>query len=316
MIVETDILLWTAWGFGVFMVILVIIPLIRENRRSFNALSHNFIKLVVVLALLQAGGFAIKYVLLNILGYSEPIVPKNLQTDMIILFGVLAVLLLFTLYAFNLRRHYGLPFIWYIFVIAFNIQMGTSQVSAPVISSAIIAGVLAVLFFYKASKNRSGLMFGIGAYIIVNLLFGIYDQYVAVGLIPTEVCDVLALVCGNIVLALATWEVYDRYLLYDRAREKSIKSTWISKLVTTGPTSAPVVSSDILQEIRRKVTCPSCHATTVWTIPPEVISSLNGSQKGLVLVHIPENTTCEHEYGLYLTKNFDVLGYKKSTTCD
>ncbi|HME55689.1 MAG TPA: hypothetical protein VKM55_26010 [Candidatus Lokiarchaeia archaeon] len=317
---ESDILLWVVWGFGVFVTILVLIPLIRENRRQFNTLSHNFIILVGVLALLQGGSFVVKYILLNILGFTEPIIPINLQTDMITIFGLLAVVLHFSLYALGLRRHYGLPWIWYLFILAFLIVVG-EPIDVPVISSAIIAGVLVALFLYKAIKNRNGLLFGIALYILVNLVFGVYNQYLATGNLETEICDILAFLFGNVVLALASWDVYDRYLLYDRAREKAIKSTWIAKIMQMSNLNAPKISKFSSNhhnkeqvQVQRHVTCPVCSASNTWTIANDVIQMRENSSKGVLLVAVPVGTTCDHEYSVYINHAFEIVGYKNLWT--
>lgn len=318
MIVEIDILLWVVWGIGIFFTILVLIPLIRENRRLFNALSHNFIRLVAILSFLQGGNFVAEYLLINVLGFTEPIIPKNLQLVMIASFSMLAVILHFTLYAFGLKRHYGLPWIWFLFIIGFLIQVGT-PIDVPVISSALIAGVLVVLFFGKAFKNRSGLMFGIALYLINNLIFAVYIQYVASGILSEEMCIILAYLIGNIILALASWDVYDKYLLYDRAREKAIKSTWIAKIIQTSniqtsnnnaQTSKSGQQSTEHVSIQRHVKCPVCNASNTWNISAEVIEMREKSTKGIMLVSVPAGTTCDHEYGVYINHGFDILGYK------
>ncbi|HME53675.1 MAG TPA: hypothetical protein VKM55_15720 [Candidatus Lokiarchaeia archaeon] len=307
---ETDILLWITWGFGVFITLVALKPIVRENHTTFNAMTDNFIKLMVVLAIMQAGGFAAKYFYGNVLGFAEPIIAKNLRIDMIVLFGILAVMLHFTLYAMGFRRHYGLPWIWYLFIIVYFIQLGNTDIDVPIMSSAVVAGGLVCLYLYKAFKNRSGLMFGIALYIGANVVFAVSNQYIASNLVSEEICDLLGFLCGSVVLAFATWDVYDRYLLYDRAQERSIKSTWIAKLMQPAINGPQVQIITGLTQVKRHVTCPVCKADTTWEMPKDIIQLRLQNAKEIMVVPIPADTTCDHEYSVYLNHAFEILGYK------
>ncbi|MBN2153851.1 MAG: hypothetical protein JW839_20505 [Candidatus Lokiarchaeota archaeon] len=313
---EHDILLWIAWSFGVALFVIAILPLVRENRATYNATSDNFVKMMVVLVFLQAGGFVVKYLLLDVMGLQEPIFPKNLRIDMIVSFGMLAVLLHFSLYATGKRKHYGLPWIWYIFILTFMVQIGDTMVDAPVVSSAVVAISLVGLFLVKAIKNRFGLMLGIALYIITNVVFALLNQYVASTVTLEITCNLLAFVSGNAAIALATWNIYDRYVLYDRKKEQAIKSTWIAKIMQTQKVPVGMAATrdgNTHQgnvQIQRRVTCPVCKASRIWLLPGDLISARNNSQKGITLVPVPAGTTCDHAYSMYLSKAFDILGYE------
>jgi hypothetical protein len=300
-----DILLWIALSFGVFLTGIALLPLVRENRKNYNAISYNFVKLMVALAVLQGGGFALKYVMGNIFGYYPP-----LGVDLISILGLLAILLQFTLYAFGLRRHYALPWVWYVFILSVLLLVGNPKINAPVLSSAAIAGSLIALFFYKASKNRSGLMFGIAMYICINLIASLLNQFIANNIYEEEICDLMGFIGGNLVIALATWKVYDRYLLYDRARENAIKSTWISKIMASANNSdsAPVIVTPV--KVARYIRCPECGAKKKYEFSEDVVAARRKDPRGIAIVPVPEGIVCEHQILVFVNRDFDLLGYR------
>ncbi|MEX2684251.1 MAG: hypothetical protein Q6373_021955 [Candidatus Sigynarchaeota archaeon] len=309
-----DILLWTLWVTGTFIIAIALLPLYRENKKVYTPLGDTFLKLMVFLAFFQLGGFVFKYSLMNIMGFQEPILPKNVRIDMIVSFGMLALLLHFSLFATGKRRHYSLPWVWFLFVLAYLVEVGDVLIDIPIITSAMIAIGLIVLFFSKAIKNRSGLMLGIGLYVVTNLVFALLNNYTAGTVVFEELYNLLGLVIGNTLLALSTWDIYERYLLYDRKKEREIKSSWISKIMqvnTNSKISSTTSAATATQgrSLTRRVTCPVCKAAQVWKIPENLVDTFERSQKGVFLVKIPVGTTCEHDYALYLDRSFQILGY-------
>jgi hypothetical protein len=311
MMIEVDILLWIAWGFGIVLTILALVPIIRQNRKSYNALNEKFIHMMVVLAIFQGGGFVAKYLFLNVMGLVEPLIPQNLRVDMITSFGLLAVLLHFSLYATGHRKHYGLPWIWYIFIMAFMVQLGNQESDIPVLSSAVVATALVILFLTKAIKNRSGLMLGIGFYIILNMVFALLNQYEGKNIIEEEIYALLGFMTGNLVLAMATWDIYDKYILFDRQKERAIRSSWIAKIMQTtgGKSEVGPIKAQPNRQVQRLVKCPACNASKLWLLPGDLIITREQSTMGIVKLPVPGGTTCDHAYNMYVDKSFQILGY-------
>ncbi len=312
---EIDILLWVVWVLGVVTVAIGLLPMYKERHKAYSAMNNTFFKLMVALAFLQTSNFIAKYVLMNVMGFHEPILPKNLRIDMITSFGVLAVLLHFSLYAVGRRRHYSLPWVWFIFQMAYLIEVGEVMFDVSIITSAAVAVGIIILFINKAIKNRAGLMLGIGFYVVINLVAALLIQYAAKTVVEEEFYMLLGFTLGYFMMGLATWNIFERYILYDRQKEKAIKSTWISKIMQTGVSTsesvalAPSKGKDQARQIPRRVTCPMCKTSKIWELPSDVITTRERSQKGIILIHVPAGTTCDHTYDFYLGKSFEILGY-------
>ncbi len=286
------------------------LPVYNKNKMHFNPINNAYLSVIFAMWVTQTFGFAGAQ--FDRFVWGQPIViGAALDVTFITGFGLQAILLWFFLYIKNWKMHYPLPLAWVFFIILGLIEFDNGI--PTIISSIIISTVVITYFIRKGIKNRDGNLFAFGMFMVCFTLFEFMIH--RPGSTMDSSLTVLGPLFGMIALNFGTWGWLDRNVFYDRDRERQIKDTWISKLVTKTSTvsrqtptrpfggSAGSMSKHVLLE------CPFCHSKNQYLFPPDVVAARAINTKGVEKILIDKEKICEHSFSIYVDRNFDVRGY-------
>ncbi len=159
--------------------------------------------------------------------------------------------------------------------------------------------VVILYFFYKQGiKNRDNITFTIGLFGVLDIIFG-YVIYIR----NTNYTFIWLFTLG-IILNLCNWGFFEKYLLYDREREKEIKDVWVSQMIQKAPIEKTNNKPKFVM-----IECPTCKKTTRKEFSPEIVEKRKNNSKGIVKIMIPKDNVCEHGFLIYVDRNFQVRGY-------
>jgi hypothetical protein len=94
----------------------------------------------------------------------------------------------------------------------------------------------------------------------------------------------------------------------ETAARTTLVGAWKSTIGTQASvhTSGPAVAAPNTQ----RVTCPLCLASVMWTVPEDTIAARKDNSRAVALVTVPQGVTCEHSFGIFVSKTFNLVGYK------
>ncbi|MHA1681759.1 MAG: hypothetical protein ACTSUE_12180 [Promethearchaeota archaeon] len=294
------ILLITMVFFIAFIILsaLVLLPLHKEKSEHFNPISENFYYIVIILI----ACYAIKF-LITWSYYPEspfklgdmPVIGAYLKISLIFSLLIELFQFLFLLIVYGKRKYYSIPFLWFLFTAASNIE--TDAHIFIIISSIITSGSSVVLFLYKGIRNKNGLLLSygihVGLYFTGNLLMrGDYIYFI----IPATL--------GFLVFNLGAWDVIDQHLFIDRKLEKKIKNAWINQVIQRIDTVKNKAPEQKLRPKRLHIVCPVCAKQDVRMIPVSEILKRQEKPQGIVELLVTD--VCEHELVLYIDRNYTI----------
>ncbi|MHA1682907.1 MAG: hypothetical protein ACTSUE_18355 [Promethearchaeota archaeon] len=289
------------FGFG------SMVPIIKENKRNYNEINYFFIRLIIFNVLLTAVVFLTKLIYEEVTGLDFPVLGKNLKPSYAMSSVMIGLILLFMLYTLGFRRHYGLPIVWIIFTFLYMIQVGSDEHNTLAVAMLSLILFMTLVFVLKGIKNKSGKLFGMGIYVLINAIGGAAWYLLEDDKELSMIISQISFALGYFILFLAAWDVFDKTIFYDRQAEKAIKNNWISKVmfVEKNKKHEPSTSKKLVLE------CPVCKKQSVEEIMPDMLRERANNSKGIVEIPIEAGITCEHAFSVYVDRNFGIIGFKK-----
>lgn len=168
--------------------------------------------------------------------------------------------------------------------------------------SIVVFVIFTSIFFIKGYKNKDGLIFSFGLFILVtsfNLWVVLDDDTYPI----FQICTIVSL----LVLLAGTTGWIDKRFFYDREKLEKIRNNWASKMVSKS--SAVVETKETVFKSKRvQINCPVCQVMIHKKYTADQVESRANNPKGLVKLLISDNESCDHSFVAYIDKHFSVRG--------
>ena len=126
----------------------------------------------------------------------------------------------FLLYVIGWKKLYTFPFVFSFYLLSYSIMVNTSM--HFIIYAVIISWIPAIFFMQQGRKNRNGIAFGMGLFL---LIWGLGQS------IPIPIVFQFFKIGALVLFYLGVKGFYEKYIFVDQKEEQKIKATWITKFV-------------------------------------------------------------------------------------
>ncbi|MHA1792707.1 MAG: hypothetical protein ACTSVI_08690 [Promethearchaeota archaeon] len=294
--------------FGIFnlFALYTLRAIIKVNKKQYNPFNKAFFVLILLMYIAD-GASLLLYILEEIeeLNFTE-ISFGYLKITNITSFFIVEIIFLFFLYLKGLKAHYSLPFIIGFYdLLAFALF----DITAPtVFSSLVIVTFLVIYILYKSVTNKDGKLLSIVLYFITiyfanSVVWPLHSD-------SARLYYVFFSVVEYFFLFLGVNGTFDKYIYYDRKKEKEIRNAWISKMFSPEKQMDIKNQVDDLKSKSIVIECPICLKKEVYKISEGIMKNIKKSSKPLSELKIAKDAICEHEFTVYVSKEFKVIGYK------
>ncbi|MGV9171481.1 MAG: hypothetical protein ACOC44_02545 [Promethearchaeia archaeon] len=145
---------------------------------------------------------------------------ESLTFNNVIFLTILTLQGLFMGFLLDKKRYFSLPFVASFYVGLFLILVDFQLVLR--IYGGIIGIVSGSYLILNGKRNKRGLIFALGLYLIINEVGFQFNH---------DLMQVIIMLISGLILLLGTSGYIDKYFLIDKEEERKIKSTWIARRV-------------------------------------------------------------------------------------
>ncbi|MBD3188508.1 hypothetical protein GF325_16880 [Candidatus Bathyarchaeota archaeon] len=278
----------------------------KQNMTEFNPVNRIFSRwlfIYLIITMIRNAEYTY-YISADVVGDTYFSIGVSLSTWFLLPMIIFVSELVFLLYLYEKRELFILPVI-----VAFFIALGLYEFPSiiPYTIFSTISFIVGLVFFLRMGwKNKEGLVFSFGLFILFDYFLG-FSMYLFLG-------NYWGLLVGSLVgtfcLNLGTGHVFEKAFLYNQDEEKQIKNSWISRMVERDAFKGENMKQPRGPAARMiQITCPACDETIQHSLSSGFISERAGNPHALVefssdnLLLKP----CNHDFIMYMDKECNVV---------